>query len=208
MYAYDIIYIFYVSETFKQDLTIYAGSNIEAPFKYSIRRIIRSPYTNCLKISLGSIVIPAMFIRFLRVYDNRTRRTSASTNYFGVAMAAYTVSLMIWTASHAVFRNVYPDLVIMVPIILTAVFIYSIFKRDLVKLWSWRYEKLSTEQATAAGHAYNEDVSYYDGPVGGDDQKDDGDIYADGNSEHRDDDRPKDNRYVELGGDKEGPRKE
>ena len=168
MLGYDIFWMIYSKEYFGIDKTAEVGDNVETPFKLALGRFSSSPYTNCSRVNLGNIIIPALMIRFYRLMDRRKvseQESAASENitmrhrdgfqsnssrlvsknstsvYFYVGWIGYSCAMIVWMLTNTIVSNALPPFIFITPFMFIPSMIYSLVKKDLVEVWKWKYEK-------------------------------------------------------------------
>ena len=162
LFLIDLLWLLHVipkSDT--RGLYKHQGQDINAPFKLLIPRLQSSPYTSCARIGLGDIIVPAMMMRFLRLFDKRRdhlqhqqmRRANsnpiipnpltpvasnrANQHYFIVSLLTFAGVLIIWTFGHMFWTKSYPPQLYLCPSILIAIVGLALHKKELNELWTW-----------------------------------------------------------------------
>lgn len=141
IFLFDLLWIItWRDMVSKKTSYLHAGRRVEAPFKLACSRWLSSPYSQCVRIDLGNIVVPAMLIRFLKYFD-QTTGLSKKTNYFLVGVVAYIASMLIWLILVLFVPTSLPQMLITGPVLTIAIFAYSWHTKTFSSLLSSTHDQ-------------------------------------------------------------------
>ena len=103
---------------------------LEVPVKFVMPNLV-STVRSCSMLGLGDIVIPGVYILYMKAASEQIPQLNGSKIYFWSCMIAYAISLLSCGIVLLVFNAAQPALLYIVPALLTTTYSLAIYRGEL-----------------------------------------------------------------------------
>lgn len=143
LFFYDIFWVF------GSDVMLTVATGIDGPIKLLFPRNIFGDHTNKTLLGLGDLIVPGFFIVQTLVFSQDYAKRGYL--YFGVAVAAYFLSLVNTMIVMVVFQHGQPALLFIVPWLLISFTLTALWKGDFKMVWSYDASSIVAKEAVDGG---------------------------------------------------------
>ena len=130
-FFYDIFWVFLSKPIFGKSVMVVAATALDLPIKIEWPYFGDTPLPRCSLLGLGDMVLPGFFV----TYNYRFGLYKKTKAYYWSSIIAYAIGIGVCGAVLAITKVGQPALLYIVPSLLTAATIVSLWRKEFKSMW-------------------------------------------------------------------------